>query len=232
MEKVINLIEKILDNFNLGRAIIYTLSSSIIMFPVWMIIHLLFSPKLERNYQPNEVVLYNISFITKHYTFFFVSSYILSFCFVSGMYVYLDRFSKKLIRCPSINKFYTLLKDDSIRWLTTEYYRFLEAAYYIPFSFVISLWLLTFYFLLAYLLINCSFGDYVIFNLVFAIIFSCLFLIWFRKVVCKIYFLYNKAKINLIYDAILHKTNDKNNKEYIEDIEVCLKTIEDLLKDC
>jgi len=244
MEKIFETIQKLLDNFNLGRAIIYTTVGAFITIPFWFLFWCLLSPNIKR--MPlYKIFLQFFSFISNNLFTFLFSSYILSFCFISGMYVQLKKIENSLLilkECPELNKYYCHLNDKkALQWLISEYYRFLEAAFYIPFSWILGLWFLTFSFLLLYLFLIPVFILPLLISLLLSITFYFLYQYWVEKIIPQIYLSYLRAKFNLIYSALsfkdnkTHTTNQEKDientiidKKIFEDLEKCLDKLKDV----
>ncbi len=135
MEKALDLIEKLLDNFNLGRAVIYTLAMLFITVPLFMLASLMFAEHIQKDISAQ--ILHDLSVAKAHIYGLLIFSYMISFTFVSAAYALFDRkYKHKALPQDSPYSaalFYSELKQaGAIQWYVSEYIRFFEAAYYVP----------------------------------------------------------------------------------------------------
>ncbi len=147
MERALQLLERLVDNFNMGRALIYTLSCLFFTVPLSMAGNLLVcGPGMSLR----ETLTRDISFVERHFVGICLFSYVFSFTFTSFAYVLWKR--KKGESAPCAKKaegetriidpggdegasrvqFIRIKDRTALQWYTSEYYRFFEAAYYVP----------------------------------------------------------------------------------------------------
>jgi len=146
MEKALDLIEKLLDNFNLGRGVIYTQSALFIVVPVTMTLHLLCSKPL----CVRQTINMDVAFIKNNFPYLLLLSYIFGFTLSSTAFAIYENKKKKgqaHSQNPSLNLNFCLLEKSGARqYFVSEYHRFFEAVYYIPYGMMIGLWCLSIYF--------------------------------------------------------------------------------------
>ena len=154
MEKAWDILNKLLDNFNLGRACIYTTSGLLFLLPLAMTVEMLVSkPKTGLG----EEFIQDISAIFNIQAYILLLSYIFGFSIVSAMYPLIKKVNKEFKQqnenedYHNINRHFSRLANignrEPLGWLISEYFRFVEAAVYLPISLVFFLILMSFYFL-------------------------------------------------------------------------------------
>ena len=146
MEKALDLIEKLLDNFNLGRAVIYTLATLFITVPLFMLAAFMLSGPVQKGISTQ--ILHDLSLCKVHFLALAIFSYMLSFTLVSAAYALFQKHYKQNA-CPySAAFFYSELKQaGAIQWYVSEYIRFFEAAYYVPLGIAGGITIFSIYFL-------------------------------------------------------------------------------------
>ena len=136
MDKALDLIEKVLDNFNIGRAVIYTLATLFITGPLFMLASLILSGHTGQSISAQ--LLHDISLVRTHLIGIAIFSYMLSFTVVSAAYALFEQKFKStaLSNCSYSAAFdyINLKKSGALQWYVSEYIRFFEAAYYVPFG--------------------------------------------------------------------------------------------------
>ncbi len=153
MEKAWDILNKLLDNFNLGRACIYTTSGLLFLLPLAMTVEMLVSkPKTGLG----EEFIQDVSSLFNIQVYLLLLSYIFGFSIVSAMYPLIKKVNKDFKQKEredeyNINKHFSRLaysgNREPLGWLISEYFRFVEAVVYLPISTVFFLILMSFYFL-------------------------------------------------------------------------------------
>jgi len=169
MEKAWEILNKLLDNFNLGRAVIYMVTGLAFLLPLLMILLMLVHPaesglveELKRDF----------SLLFDYRVNLLVFSYIFGFSVVHAIYPMIkkeqEELKAQLMPCRddqsqtqsrekqekdefNINRNFLHLtnsdKREPLGWLISEYFRFVEAAVYPPIGLVFFLLLMAIYFL-------------------------------------------------------------------------------------
>lgn len=154
------LADKLLDNFNFGRAVIYTATGLLCVLPIFMMVEL--GRPLPEGQTLWEHFIQELARPFEESPFYlFLASYIVGFLVVSAAYPFIAKEQKCLrqrlfpgLRPEdySVHLNFSLLTTPGAReplgWLISEYYRFVEIVVYLPLGLLAFLTLLAFYFLL------------------------------------------------------------------------------------
>ncbi len=219
MERLWDILNKLLDNFNLGRASIYTTTGLLIVMPLAMIVAMLLG-----KIQPDlgEQFHHDLTLVFKQPVYILLLSYVFSFPIIAAMYPIIQEVQEKPGKeIPengsdrfNVNRHFSILNTgktrDPLGWLISEYFRFVEAAVYLPISMCICLMLFMFYFFLAWFLVNDSYAL-ILGWILLVVLVGYLYILnacWTPRVIEPTIRYYSRAKRNLILGLECRDRND------------------------
>ncbi len=219
MDTFLSFLEKLIDQVNLGRAIIYTGAGLLFVLPIFMVFEALFCPGSGACL--GQKVINDLKVPFKRLDLLLIASYVFGLLVVTGSYPIIDAIQRRYRpdegtnakvmgtkeREPlNVNYHFKALarKGDTatrepLGWLITEYFRFIEAATYLPVGILGFFAIFSFYFAAQI----PSYGiEAFIYGCVSMLLFLCLYLFyccfWLRKVVAPAVRVFQNAKYSLI----------------------------------
>lgn len=205
MEKVSEIFAKFFDNLNAGRIIFYIASGCPATAILFMTGHTLiadYTPIPETSRQLiKKIIREDIAFISNHVLQFIIISYIVGFLISLACYPSLSKLQCFYSKGYSITQNIKVLygeKDYLNTLLIPEYYRYVEAVFYIPIGILLGVYGFVLYAIINIVSKSNSWGETFLISIAIAVISQLLFLIWYKKVIRAIVRLYEESKADII----------------------------------